>query len=68
MLHRFLNRHLKEELTFVHLLPFFPYSSDDGFSVINYMQVNPELGDWDDIIRLSEDYKLMTVVVIKHIS
>ena len=60
VLHRFLNRHLKEEFSFVHLLPFFPYSSDDGFSVINYMQVNPELGDWDDIIRLSEDYKLMT--------
>ena len=68
VLHRFLNHHLKEELTFVHLLPFFPFSSDDGFSVINYMQVNPELGDWDDIIRLSEDYKLMTDVVINHIS
>jgi len=68
VLHRFLNRHLKEELTFVHLLPFFPYSSDDGFSVINYMQVNPELGDWDDIIHLSEDYKLMTDLVINHIS
>lgn len=68
VLHRFLNRHLKEELTFVHLLPFFPYSSDDGFSVINYMQVNPELGDWDDIIRLSEDYKLMADLVINHIS
>ncbi|HZK08414.1 MAG TPA: sugar phosphorylase [Bacteroidales bacterium] len=68
VLHRFLNRHLKEEFSFVHLLPFFPYSSDDGFSVINYMQVNPELGDWDDIIRLSEDYKLMTDLVINHIS
>jgi sucrose phosphorylase len=68
VLHRFLNRHLKQELTFVHLLPFFPYSSDDGFSVINYMQVNPELGDWDDIIRLSEDYKLMADLVINHIS
>ena len=25
----------------VHLLPFYPYSSDDGFSVVDYRAVNP---------------------------
>ncbi|HYO89240.1 MAG TPA: hypothetical protein VER79_11365, partial [Candidatus Limnocylindrales bacterium] len=35
----------------LHLLPFYPYSSDDGFSVIDYEQVDPALGNWDDIHR-----------------
>ena len=33
-LHRFLREHLHGVLSTVHILPFFPYSSDDGFSVI----------------------------------
>jgi sucrose phosphorylase len=68
VLHRFLNRHLKSELTFVHILPFFPYSSDDGFSVIDFKVVNPDLGDWEDVRNLKNDYKLMFDLVINHIS
>lgn len=52
----------------LHLLPFFPYSSDDGFSVIDYEQVDPALGTWDDIRRLSSDYRLMFDAVFNHIS
>ncbi len=52
----------------VHLLPFFPYSSDDGFSVIDYRQVDPVLGDWDDVARLGEDYALMFDLVLNHVS
>ncbi len=52
----------------VHILPFFPYSSDDGFSVIDYLEVDPALGDWDDIARLGGDFKLMFDAVINHIS
>lgn len=68
MLHRFLNQHLKDELTFVHILPFFPYSSDDGFSVIDFKAVNPELGEWEDVRHLNKNYKLMFDLVINHIS
>ena len=25
-----------------------PFSSDDGFSVINYRRVNPDFGTWED--------------------
>src|SRR5215207_4295907 len=25
----------------VHILPFYPYTSDDGFSVVDYFQVDP---------------------------
>ncbi|NPA93000.1 MAG: sugar phosphorylase [Chloroflexi bacterium] len=67
-LHRFLRTHLKESISAVHLLPFFPYSSDDGFSVIDYRQVNPDLGTWEHIRALEQDYRLMFDAVINHVS
>lgn len=66
-LHRFLND-LETAANGLHLLPFYPYSSDDGFSVIDYERVDPALGNWDDIHRLSEDYRLMFDAVVNHIS
>ncbi|MDX8339471.1 sugar phosphorylase [Draconibacterium sp. IB214405] len=67
-LRTFLNDNLNEQLTVVHILPFFPYSSDDGFSVIDFREVNPELGDWRDIEDLTKDYDLMADLVINHAS
>ncbi|GBG10573.1 glucosyltransferase [Paenibacillus agaridevorans] len=67
-LHRFLRQYAKDTITAVHLLPFYPYTSDDGFSVVDYTQVNPELGDWEDIARLAEQFDLMFDGVINHIS
>lgn len=64
----FLNKNLKEQISIVHILPFFPYSSDDGFSVIDFRKVNPELGDWDDIKALNKDFDLMADLVINHAS
>ena len=66
--HRFLNKHLKEYVTAVHILPFFPFSSDDGFSVMDYLVVNPSLGDWQEIEEIAKDYKLMSDLVINHMS
>ncbi len=68
VLHRFLHKHLSDELSFVHILPFYPYTSDDGFSVVDYIKVNPDLGTWDDIDRLHKDFDLMFDLVINHIS
>jgi glycosidase len=67
-LHTFLRKHLAGIISTVHVLPFFPYSSDDGFSVIDYLSVNPSLGNWDDIDRLNPDFKLMFDAVINHVS
>ncbi len=67
-LHTFLETHARDVLSGVHLLPFYPYSSDDGFSVIDYMQVNPEFGTWDDVERIGRDFRLMFDAVINHIS
>ena len=51
----------------VHILPFYPYSSDDGFSVINYT-VNDALGGWQDVSAIAEDFKVMADVVLNHCS
>lgn len=67
-LHHFLNNHVKDIFSAVHLLPCFPYSSDDGFSVVDYWEINPDLGDWHDVQSLSEDYAIMLDGVINHIS
>jgi len=64
----FLHQWVRGAVTGVHLLPFFPYSSDDGFAVADYTRVNPALGDWDDIARLEEDFALMFDAVINHTS
>lgn len=52
----------------VHILPFFPYTSDDGFSVVDYRAVDPALGTWADIERLGQRYRLMFDAVVNHIS
>lgn len=67
-LHRFLQQRLQKTLTAVHLLPFFPFSSDDGFSVMDYLAVNESHGSWEDIERIAGDFKLMADLVINHMS
>jgi sucrose phosphorylase len=52
----------------VHLLPFCPSSSDDGFSVIDYRAVDRDHGDWDDIVALAHDHRLMFDAVVNHVS
>jgi len=64
----FLPRWLNGRISAIHLLPFFPYSSDDGFSVIDYKQVNPAWGDWDDVAAIGRSFRLMFDAVVNHIS
>ena len=52
----------------IHILPFFPSSSDRGFSVIDFESVDPNLGTWEDIEELEGRYQLMFDGVINHIS
>jgi sucrose phosphorylase len=66
-LYRFLKKHNNGEFTFLHILPFHPYSSDDGFSVINYREVDPRFGSWADIENLGTlRIKLAFDFVINH--
>jgi len=64
----FCAHHLTDLISTIHLLPFYPYSSDDGFSVIDYRAVNPALGDWDDVARIGKNFRLMFDAVINHVS
>lgn len=67
-LHRFLSDHLHGVISSVHILPFFPWTSDDGFAVMDYSSVNEALGDWNDIESIATDYRLMGDLVINHCS
>ncbi|WP_171998255.1 alpha-amylase family glycosyl hydrolase [Cronobacter sp. JZ38] len=67
-LQRFFNDWLKPFFSHTHLLPFYPWSSDDGFSVVDYHRVDPQCGDWDDIARLNQHARLMFDFVCNHIS
>jgi sucrose phosphorylase len=59
---------LENCVTWVHILPFFPWTSDDGFSVLDYSSVNQALGDWNDISDIATDYRLMSDLVLNHCS
>jgi sucrose phosphorylase len=65
---RFCKTYLEGTINTLHLLPFFPYSSDRGFAVIDFRSVDPSLGTWNDIEELSKSYKLMFDGVFNHVS
>ena len=67
-LHRFLQERCADLVTAVHLLPFFPWTSDDGFSVKDYRAVDPAVGDWSDVLALAGDVEVMVDAVINHAS
>lgn len=65
---KFHRQWLAATFSHLHLLPFCPWSSDDGFSVVDYYQVAPETGDWEDISDLSQSSQLMFDFVCNHMS
>ena len=65
---RFLKENVGNAISNVHLLPMYPYTSDDGFSVVDYRTINPKLGTWDDVRELADRYGLMFDAVINHVS
>lgn len=67
-LNKFLKEEVKGTITDVHILPMFTYTSDDGFSVVDYMEIDKNIGNWEDINTLSKDYRLMYDFVANHIS
>ena len=65
---KFADEYLDQAINVIHILPFYPYSSDDGFSVIDYKKVNPALGDWKNIEDIGQKFNLMFDLVANHIS
>ena len=68
VLKNFLDEHLSETISTVHILPYFPWTSDDGFAISDYLSVHPDLGDWSDLESISGSYRLMSDLVINHCS
>lgn len=68
LLHDFSERYLAGVFTGIHILPFFPFTSDDGFAVTDYREVNSQLGDWADISRIAGHFRLMSDLVMNHCS
>ena len=64
----FCERHLAGWVAGIHLLPFYPWTSDDGFSVTDYRAVDPALGTWDDVAHMGRRFRLMFDAVVNHIS
>jgi sucrose phosphorylase len=64
----FFDEHTESLVTGLHILPFYPWSSDDGFSVMDYSSVNESLGSWSDIADIAQRYDLMADLVINHCS
>ncbi|MBW2195339.1 MAG: sugar phosphorylase, partial [Deltaproteobacteria bacterium] len=64
---KFCDTYLEGTINTLHILPFFPYSSDRGFSVVDFETVDPNLGSWEDIEDLEGRYQLMFDGVINHI-
>ena len=67
-LNTFCKQHLTGVIKGVHILPFYPWTSDDGFSVVDYRKVDSNLGSWEDISSLQNHFRLMFDGVINHIS
>ncbi|UCG07277.1 MAG: alpha-glucosidase C-terminal domain-containing protein [Desulfobacterales bacterium] len=67
-LHDFAKTHLKGAISTIHFLPFFPFSSDDGFSVKDFYAIDPKLGSWDDVSVIGHDFQLMFDYVVNHFS
>nr|MDJ0909115.1 alpha-amylase family glycosyl hydrolase [Woeseiaceae bacterium] len=64
----FHEQYLKGVFDVVHILPFQPYTSDDGFAVVDYHAVRSDLGDWEDVSRLSRVCSVMADAVVNHMS
>lgn len=67
-LRAFCEQHLTGAIKTVHLLPFYPWSSDDGFSVKAYREVDPDYGSWEDVRALEGSFAVMFDFVLNHCS
>ena len=64
----FARGHLKEAVSTVHLLPFHPSTSDEGFAVRDHTAVDPRFGTWEDVLALGNHFRLMFDFVLNHVS
>jgi glucosylglycerate phosphorylase len=59
---------LSSAVSAVHLLPLHPSTSDDGFAVADFAQVDPAVGTWSDVEAFRPALGLMLDAVVNHVS
>ena len=64
----FCTARLKGAVSAIHILPFYPWTSDDGFSVVDYREVCADYGTWEDVCKLGDEFELMFDLVLNHCS
>ena len=68
ILNDFLNTFLKDSINIVHILPFYPSSSDGGFAVTNFFKTDSKHGNWNDLKKISKNFRIMADVILNHAS
>ena len=64
----FLKTFLKNTINIVHILPFYPSSSDGGFAVTDFFKTDSKHGNWNDLKKISKNFQIMADVVLNHAS
>ncbi len=67
-LNEFVDKNLGNLSSIIHILPFLPSTSDGGFAVSNYENIDEIFGTWDDLKDLSANHKIMADLVLNHVS
>lgn len=63
-----LDNELKDVVSGIHLLPFYPSSGDRGFAPIDYRKVDSQFGSWKELKAIASNYDLMVDFMVNHIS
>lgn len=67
-LHYVLRKFFSKAIRGVHILPFYPSSSDRGFAPKTYDEVDPAFGTWEDVEKIGQDFDLVIDFMVNHIS
>ncbi len=70
-IHSFLSSKLKGVFDGgIHLLPFYTPidGADAGYDPIDHTEIDPQVGTWDDIKKLSGEYDIMADLIVNHTS
>ena len=69
-LQKLVQHELKDLFGGIHILPFFyPFDGEDaGFDPIDHQLIDPRLGNWNDLKKLSKDVDIMADLIVNHVS
>lgn len=63
-----IDTYFKDAIAGIHILPPFKSSGDRGFAPLNYFDIDPKFGNWEDISQISSNYPIMLDIMVNHLS